>query len=485
MIEKKKVSNLGQYVRDWREGMKVDNEELIQFTLQENIDLNTIISKKEIQSLVSKFIHSSSKKNENKKEKKEKKDVQEIDDTPPEEEDEQEKAHGGEEDQHQDVEDAEDVENQSDGSQNKSKSKSKQNQDNKNNNSDKSNLNSQNNSSNQSENQNSNSKDTKNKSDSLPKIKDENNIQNSSEGKSNIQSKQQGESLEQKAKQIAQENKKNNETLKKQLEQLKEKYGDIDNENKKSDITLSQNTSRKIGYGGGGSRMDDAKNPDLATFRAIQDFLIRLASDDAPVGKVEGKDKWDPTKIIKSRFNADFINAKFSRPKERNIWFIIDDSGSVSQFAEFIMSMIQGGSNIVKVVHGSEAKPCNLLSLPKVNSPKVLGLRDLQQFTTWEQEFNHSFIVCLETFIKECGVRSGDVLVFWGDLMDALESSYDTPEMFRRILRSYKCYWLLSHDGSSDYYGNHTEIIENSKAFKMFYNINNAQALRKTIQKIK
>jgi hypothetical protein len=441
---KRNISSLGQYVRDWKEGMKIDNEELIQFALQEKIDLNSIVSKRDIQSLVSKRLYSSFsfEKKKAEKEQKEKKETQEIDDSPPEEQEEQDEAHGGDEDQHQDIEDVEDEENQG--------RKEKDSQENQNNNSD--------------SNSKSNSKS-----------------QEDQKQTSNTNSN----SFEQKARQTAQKNKKSNETLRKQLKQLEQEYGDIDNEGKKSEVHLSQNTSRKVGYGGGGCRMDDAKALDIATFRAIQDFLTKLASDDSPVGKEEGKSKWDPVKIVKSRFNADFVNAKFSRPKERNIWFIVDDSGSVSQFAEFIMSMIQGASNVVNVAHGSEAKPCNLIKLPKVNTPKVLRLRNLGSFTTWEQEFNHSFIKCLNTFIKECEVQNGDVLVFWGDLMDALESSYDTSESFRRILRKYKCYWLLSHDGDSSYRGNHTEIIEESRVFKMFYNINNAKALRKAITKIK
>lgn len=253
-----------------------------------------------------------------------------------------------------------------------------------------------------------------------------------------------------------------------------------------------KNTSRHIGYGGGGARMADAKDADIVTFRLIQTFLTKLATDKSPMGKEEGKDKWDPVKIIKSRFNGALKNAKFSRPCERNIWFIIDDSGSVSMFAEFIVSMLQGASNIVNVLSGSEAKPCRWYSLPKVNRPKAIRLYEIpERFVQWEQKFRHSFIECLQIFIRECRVQHGDVFVFWGDLMDALQSGKDTPQAFRKLLRPYQCYWLLCHDGrgqdgwSKNYRGNHTKIIEDSRAFKILYDINNAQSLRKAISRLK
>lgn len=447
--KKEKISNLGKFVRDWEEGMRIESEELIQFALDKNLNPQTQFSKSQIQSLVTMF-SLFKKAQKNKKEQKEQKNTLEIDNVPPQEQKEQDQSHGGEDDQHNDIENADQEENQAQEGNERNNHEETQNDSNSN----KNNSDSQ-------DNQNNNSSQNINK-------KSQQTIKNQSNNQSNSNSSIQ---------KIAQKNKKSN----KLLEQFKDEYGDTEKQN----ISLQQNTSRRIGYGGGGARMDDAKNADIATFRAIQEFLLKLASDPSPMGKLEGKEKWDPIKIVKSRFNGDFGNAKFSRPKERNIWFIVDDSGSVSQFAEFIMSMIQGATNVVNVVHGSEAKPCNWIKLPKVNRPKVLRLYDLQRFTIWKQQFKHSFIECLKTFLKECKIQNGDVLVFWGDLMDALEGLVDTPAMFRKLLRKYKCYWLLSHNGNSSYHGNHTGIIEKSKAFKMLYNINNSNLLKKAIQKIK
>lgn len=454
MKRKEKTSNLGKLVRDWQKGMRIESEELIQFALDSDIDPQTQFTKKELQSLVTKFTLSK-KTQKTKKEQKEKKNTQEIDEQLPEEQEEQDQAHGDEEDQHNDIEDANQDENQAqEGNEQDSQGDREENQNDPTSNK---------NDSYSQDNKNNNSSQNQNQQNQSPQ-----NNNNTKQSHSNsLQSTQK----------IAQKNQKSNQLL----EQFNEEYGDIE----KQDITLQQNTSRRVGYGGGGARMDDAKNVDIATFRAIQEWLLKIASDPSPMGKLEGKEKWDSVKIIRSRFNGDLGNAKFSRPKERNIWFIVDDSGSVSQFAEFIMSMIQGASNVVNVVYGSEAKPCNWIRLPKVNRPKVLKLRDLERFTVWKQPFQYSFIECLKTFIKECKVQNRDVLVFWGDLMDALEGSIDTPAMFRKVLRNYKCYWLLSHNSNSLYRGNHTSIIEKSKAFKMLYNINNSNLLKKAIQKIK
>lgn len=439
MEETKPYSRLGKLVRDWESGMRLDDPELLEYCLKRNIDPNKIQTKREVQSLCSRYVMGKTQKD-----RKNRKDTQEIDDTPPKEQEEQDQAHGGEEDQHDDIEDAEDENNE--GGQ-PSESQEEQDQDNQ-----------------------------------------ESSDGSSPRGDGNADGKEdQDPSLKQQAETMAQANQEHNETLKQQLKQLQQQFGDTDNEkSEKSEVTLAQNTSRRVGYGGGGARMDDAKGADLATFRAIQEFLLKLSSDESPMGKLEGREKWDPVKLVKSRFNpAKIPNARFSRPRERRIWFIVDDSGSVSRFAEFIVSMIQGAASVVNVVHGSEAKPCHWIKLPRVNRPKALSLWDLERFETWTQEFDHSFLTCLATFIKECKVMPGDVLVFWGDLMDACESSQDSPALFRKLLRKYKCYWLLSHDGTDSYYGNDTWLIEESKAFNMFYDVNNAQALRKAIKKIK
>jgi len=456
---KNKISNLGKVVQNWKEGMKLEDEQLVHFCLEHKMDPSSSFNQSEIQSLISKALSSYCYSN-NKKEQKERKETQEIDEMPPEEQEEQEEAHGGREDEHQDIKESQDQDNQSNQQQNNSQSQQQSQQ--------QSSQNQGNNSQSESE---SNTSQSQQQSQQKTKSKDSSSKDSSDNNRSNSNNKKQ---------QVAQIIK-NNKKANKKFEQFMNEYGSTE----KSEITLAQNTSRKVGYGGGGARMDDANDTDFNTFKSIQDFLIKLASDDAPMGRLEGKAKWDGNKIVKSRFNGDFNNAKFDRPKERNIWFIVDDSGSVSRFAEFIMSMIQGAANVVNVVHGSEAKPCNWVKLPKVNKPKILRLSDLDTYKVWHQEFKYSFIECLENFIKECEIKIGDVLVFWGDLMDALESNTDTPEVFRKLLRSYKCYWLLSHNGNSPYYGNHTRVIEMSKAFKMLYEINDSISLRKAIQKIK
>jgi hypothetical protein len=443
----KNYSDLGKYVRDWKEGMRLDKECLVEFAIQSNIKPDKTFTKSEIQSLVSRYLNTNkrNKRNKEKKEQKEQKETEKIDETPPTDQEEQDQAHGGDEDQHKDIEDADDMDNdsntQEDGTTQESDTSQETNNNNNNNNN---------------ENNNKNNGDASNSSNAA-------------------------------VEQTLQSNIEKNEQIQQQLQQLQQLQGEIDDRDRDKSMVqkLMQNTSREIGYGGGGRRMDDAKDADLTTFRLIQQFLVKLASDPSPMGKEDGEARWDPVKLIKSRFNAGFNNAKFSRPKERNIWFIVDNSGSVSQFAEFIISMIQGASNVVKVVMGSEAKPTHLLDLPKVNRPKALKLRDLYDHTVWEQDFKKSFLVCLKTFLKECNVRRGDILVFWGDLMDALESETDTPHLFRKLLRGYKCYWLLSHDGTKRYRNNHTSIIEESKAFKIFYEVYDALTLRQIIKKIK
>jgi len=445
----KKTSDLGQYVRDWKEGMKVDRKDLIEFALNKGIDLDSITTRRDIQSLVTKFIIATYSSKKSEKEQKDKKDVQEIDPNPPKDQEEQDQAHGGEEDQHSDIEEAEDPMNQG----------------------------------------NENNPETLQPQDQQEPQQDIQQQGTQQQGAQQQGAQQQGaqqqgiQQQELSISDIAKRNKEYNKILREAYKNLKKHY-DYD-EGEKSEILRIQNRSRITAYGGGGARMDDAKDADIATFRAIQEFLLRLASEPSAFGKMEGKEKWDVNKIVKTRFNANFDNARFLRPRERNIWFIVDNSGSVSVFAEFIISMIQGAANIVNVAMGSEAKPTQLLKLPRVSRPKVLHLSDLDRFTIWEQEFKYSFIECLERFIKECNVYNGDVLVFWGDLMDALETSIDTPEAFRKLLRNYKCYWLLSHDGTERYSGNHTKIIEVSRAFKMLYEINNGMALRKAIQRIK
>jgi len=187
-------------------------------------------------------------------------------------------------------------------------------------------------------------------------------------------------------------------------------------------LPFSSNAKSK-GGSGGGSQLE-TKTTKGKPNKLVQDALFRLASGQSLSLKEHGSQNWDVKKfILASKINPSQIdNAKFSRPAEKLI-FCVDTSGSVAEFGQFILEMLESAKSTgnFSVWSGSEAWP------DKCHTSK-------------KETRNGYFKDKLMEMLSYENPESGSSIVFWGDAH--MHFYRDEAEVLRKLSTRYNFFWL-------------------------------------------
>jgi len=164
----------------------------------------------------------------------------------------------------------------------------------------------------------------------------------------------------------------------------------------------------------------------------------------------EGADFWDKRKIIKSITSSPqtLPHAKYSKRKADSRWLFVDVSASVSDLAEFMMTIITAAGDDFNIVIGSEAHP-----------QQWIDFKDYLRVGNWwvckthhKTDYVHEFTEQLKNFIKTNKIAPGSLLIFWSDYIDI---HINDMQKLKKLLQGYKVVWLNArpHNYNNEYYG--------------------------------
>lgn len=220
-------------------------------------------------------------------------------------------------------------------------------------------------------------------------------------------------------------------------------------------------------YYGGGDPEDFQKNSPDKMQKVLRHFFEKLADSPGYI-RTPGRKNWDVRKLIKSKFNPIVINdAKHDREKIMEIYFILDSSGSMNEYARTFAGMLKGSRDIVKCYSGMEAHPNKGENGENLNIP-----------------YNQSFATDVELWLKKVKPAPGSVFVFWGDTYGMNIRGEETR--VRKMLRPYKAYWLGTEVNSRQGYGGSWEqdCLPGS-GFRVITPVKDPQSLKEAIKRLK
>lgn len=198
--------------------------------------------------------------------------------------------------------------------------------------------------------------------------------------------------------------------------------------------------------------------------KEIRALLEKLAFERAPYGHTDEQSRWDGKKLALGRFYPHHLPvAKSGREKDHEIYFMLDDSGSMYQHSQMFQSLLEASRHVVRLFVGSEGRPCE-----EVNG-------------TFKAEYSHSFAKNLEIFLLHFRPAPGSVLLFWGDTCDMHIRGEELK--VRALLRPYRAYWLGTYE-KYDYYGWEQPSLPKA-GFKVVAPVTSPLELRQAIKKIK
>lgn len=240
---------------------------------------------------------------------------------------------------------------------------------------------------------------------------------------------------------------------------------------------------KATGFGGGGTLMDltvPIRTYNERMFTVVRDQFERLAAEPDPSDREpEGDEVWNARRIVKAYWRPDIYpiaKQNLARSPE-NIYFILDTSGSMQEFADVAASLAAGALGLVHLYHGSEAHPQVRIDRSEpLHSPKQfkgLGQTNSSQNYLHVEGGEAQTFVCsdqvpgyrafrrehsgfegnLAWWLKQEKPPKGSRLIFWGDTHGV---SFENTRMIRRMLRDYRFTWLLpfkvgeEHDNFGD-----------------------------------
>ena len=261
---------------------------------------------------------------------------------------------------------------------------------------------------------------------------------------------------------------------------------------------------------GGGAGVDysgeswDSKNLRTIFFKT-RELIQKLLSEEDFTRRQDGNTRWWATELAKdvvSFRHPRIPSAKFDRPKDNNIVFFMDISGSVSSLAELFMAIMGGAAGLpgVRIVVGSEAHAENEIVVEKpfksvdqainffrntVNAhvcddPHCTSCKGKIRNLGWKRPYDNPFEPGIEEYLRVHNLfNSNTTCVFFGDMQGV---HFNTPEL-RKIVRTCKCLWLFTDEPD-----HHTHTGDLPKAVEaglpIAYNVKTAKAFAKAVRKV-
>jgi hypothetical protein len=217
-------------------------------------------------------------------------------------------------------------------------------------------------------------------------------------------------------------------------------------------------------YNGGGDP-EDYEDENSQKMRKLLRQLFEKLADTPGYNRIEGRKSWDVRKLTKSKFNPVQTNeAKHARDKMMEIYFVLDSSGSMAEYARTFSHMLKGSKHLVKCYSGMEAHPNR-------------GENGENFFS----KYNDSFATDLKNWLKIVKPAPGSVFIFWGDTCGM--NIQGEEGIVRRLLRPYKAYWLATSNVSNSSYWEVPAVRE--AGFRVLAPITDAISLKNGIKKIK
>lgn len=230
-----------------------------------------------------------------------------------------------------------------------------------------------------------------------------------------------------------------------------------------------------VGYGGGGKTLDldlPMRKPEERLFHTVQEAFMRLAGEPDVSDKVpDGTEAWWAKKLAVARWKPQTVpTAKHDWVRSpEDIYFILDTSGSVSQWANIIAAMAAGALGLVHLYHGPEAHPTfQILRNTPLKTPSAFKGLGREYGTVREgkdggktaekqkdvcntavvgydkfwgaHRLSHCWDTDLEWWLKQVKPAYGSRLIFWGDTMSV---NFKDPQYIKRLLRPYRFVWML------------------------------------------
>jgi len=267
---------------------------------------------------------------------------------------------------------------------------------------------------------------------------------------------------------------------------------------------------RPASAAGGGAAVDySGESWDSRNLRAIffktRELIKKLVNEEDVTSRESGTTRWWAEELVDAMvsFRHHRIpSAKYDRPKENNIVFFMDVSGSVSSLAELFMAIMGGAAGLpgVRIVVGSEAHAENEIFVEKpfksvdkainffrnsVNAhvcddPHCTSCKGHIRNVRWRRRYEHQFEPGIVAFLEEHGLfNATTTCVFFGDMQGV---HFDTPEL-RKIVRTCKCLWLFTDEpGHYTHTGDLPKAIE--AGLPIVYNVRDARSFGRAVRRI-
>lgn len=261
---------------------------------------------------------------------------------------------------------------------------------------------------------------------------------------------------------------------------------------------------------GGGAGVDysglewDNQRMQVVFFKT-RELINKLLQEEDFTRRQSGSQRWwakqladEAVKFHHSRLPS----AKFERPKDNNLVFFMDVSGSVSNLAELFMAIMGGAAGLpgVRIVCGSEAhaedeiivdrpfqtaeKAINFfrtsVNAHVCDDPLCPSCKGKIRHTGWHRPYDNPFEPGVVEYLRAHNLyNSSTTCVFFGDMQGV---HFNVPEL-RRINRTCKCLWLFTDEpGYYTHAGDLPKAIE--ARMPIVYNVRTAQTFVQAVRRL-
>jgi hypothetical protein len=266
---------------------------------------------------------------------------------------------------------------------------------------------------------------------------------------------------------------------------------------------------RPASTAGGGEGVDySGETWDEASLRTIffktRELISKLMGEEDFTRKQDGGSRWWVKELVNEAvsFRHHRIpSTKFDRPKENNIVFFVDVSGSVSTLAELFMALMGGAAGLpnVKIVVGSEAHAENEIAINRpfksvekaidffrhsVNAhvcddPLCTSCKGKIRNVGWTRPYEHSFEPGVVEYLREHNLlNSNTTCVFFGDM----QGVHFKVSNLRKLVRTCKCLWLFTDE--PDHFTHTGDLPMAVEAgMPIIYNVRSAKTFAKAVRR--
>jgi hypothetical protein len=264
---------------------------------------------------------------------------------------------------------------------------------------------------------------------------------------------------------------------------------------------LAAGGGTSIDYSGGNWDNDALR----VVFHQTRELIRRLVSDEDVTRREPGTARWWAKELGKQAVtyrHHRIPSARFDRPKDNNIVFFMDVSGSVSMLAELFMAIMGGAAGLpgVRIVVGSEAHAENEIVVEKpfnsvdkaveyfrhtVNAHVCddsccRSCKGKIRNTGWMRPYDRPFEPGVVEFLRSQKLyNSTTTCVFFGDMQGV---HFDTGAL-RRLTRDVKCLWLFTDEP-----GHHTHAGDLPRAVQaglpIVYNVRDARSFEQGVRRL-